>query len=204
MTAPVSAPDDVWAWRVADYDRPLWVSPNRNAGRWNQAGSPPTQYWSTHPAAAWAEALRNSQVDSLQDLHQQRRRLWVARLQTMGLVRVPFDAALQLGLRAEDLVDDDWTACQAAATRLRTSGTTGIVVPSAALPGGSNVVLFGPRVAIILDLTPLDDADLPIAAAAADAHAPEAVLAVLRRHGEAHNGLLAHQHGQPQPLIDVV
>lgn len=204
MTAPSTAPDAVGAWRVADYDRPLWVSPNRNAGRWNQAGSPPTQYWGMHPAAAWAEALRNSQVESEQDLHQQRRRLWVARIPTTGLLQVPFDAAIQLGLQPEDLVDDDWTACQAAANRLRAAGTGGIVVPSAALPGASNVVLFGPRVTISLDLTPLDDGDLPVAAAAADAHAPEAVLAVLRRHGEVHAGLLAHQHGQPQPLVHVL
>lgn len=51
-------------------------------------------------------------------------------------------AAAKWGLGTGDLVDDDWSACHTAARRLRAAGVDTIRVPSAALPGTENLVLF--------------------------------------------------------------
>lgn len=45
-------------WRLASWDTPLWVGPNRRAGRYNRLGGDPTQYLSWHPWGPWAELLR--------------------------------------------------------------------------------------------------------------------------------------------------
>jgi hypothetical protein len=42
-------------------------------------------------------------------------------------------------------VDDDYTRCQAEGARLRELGYAGVVAPSAALPGFTNVTVFGRR-----------------------------------------------------------
>ena len=44
----------VVGYRVADWDTPLWISPNRSPTRWGTSGAI-VQYWSTHPLTPWAE-----------------------------------------------------------------------------------------------------------------------------------------------------
>jgi RES domain-containing protein len=189
-------------YRVADYDRPLWVSPHRQSGRYHRAGSQPTQYWASHPAGAWAEAARATNARSADDLLNERRRLWVGRLGTASAVEIGFHNASSIGLTAHDLVDDDWSACQAAADRFRGADTQVLIVPSAALPGSSTVVMFGPRVSVPLDLDSVDDSvDLPVAVAAVDGHGPQAVLPLVRWRGEAHEGLRAYTLGRPEPVL---
>src|SRR5690606_33389893 len=43
------------AWRLAAWDTPFWVHPNRAAGRFNPPATGPVQYWSLHPLTPWAE-----------------------------------------------------------------------------------------------------------------------------------------------------
>ena len=192
-------------YRVADYDSPLWVNPPRHAGRFHRSGQDPTQYWSTHPAGAWAEAARATGARTVEDLRLERRRLWVGRVDPERLADVDFSSAGTVGLTAKDLVSGDWAACQDAADRLRAERRAGLVAPSAALPGTSSVVLFGPRVAVPLAGDAIDnDLDFPVALAAADGHAPEAILPLVRWRGEVHEGLRAFERGQPPPRLPVL
>jgi hypothetical protein len=39
-------------YRVADWDTPLWVNPNRSPSRWWTPGAI-VQYWSLHPLTPW-------------------------------------------------------------------------------------------------------------------------------------------------------
>jgi hypothetical protein len=64
-------------------------------------------------------------------------RTWAIDVPADGLVEIPYDDAW---------VADDYAACQGLADTLRTAGHAGAIVPSAALPGTRNVVLFGGRV----------------------------------------------------------
>ena len=50
---------EVVAFRLANYETPLWSVENFSAGRYNAAGSGSTQYLSLHPLTPWAELLRN-------------------------------------------------------------------------------------------------------------------------------------------------
>jgi hypothetical protein len=44
------------AYRATSYDVPLWVNPNRRSGRWNLAGTMPTQYMSLDAECHFAES----------------------------------------------------------------------------------------------------------------------------------------------------
>ena len=50
---------EVIAFRLANYETPLWAVENFAAGRYNAAGAGCTQYLSLHPLTPWAELLRN-------------------------------------------------------------------------------------------------------------------------------------------------
>ena len=60
--------------------------------------------------------------------------------------RVDFDDCASYGLTPDQLVGDDYTATQALADAVRGSGARAMIVPSAALPGTHNLILFGVRV----------------------------------------------------------
>jgi hypothetical protein len=50
---------DLIAFRLANYETPMWAVKNFSAGRYNDADSGFTQYLSLHPLTPWAEILRN-------------------------------------------------------------------------------------------------------------------------------------------------
>ena len=60
--------------------------------------------------------------------------------------RVDFDECATYGCTPDELVGDDYGATQLLADEVRASGASAIVVPSAALPGTHNLILFGIRV----------------------------------------------------------
>lgn len=190
--------------RVASWDRPLRVNPNRQPGRWNRAGSPPTQYIALHPLASWAEYLRWHDLRDPRRIGEIRLGVWAIRVIVDDVRVVRYDTASSIGLRAEDLVDDDWTQCQAAADRLRADRAAPKVLqtPSAALPGALNIVILGPRVAIPYRLEPIDSGDLPVTLAAAGARPPTSLLGLVRYRGEEHPELAAWQRGERFELIE--
>jgi RES domain-containing protein len=190
--------------RVASWDTPLRVNPNRHAGRWNHAGAPATQYIALHPLGTWAEYLRWHGIRDAARARELRLGAWALRVFAEEVLAVGFENARELGLRAEDLVGGDWAPCQAAAERLRRDRARpkALEVPSAALPGARNLVILEPRVAAPYMLEPLDAVDTPVTLAAAGAHPPASLLELVCHRGEEHAELLAWRAGIPFRLVE--
>jgi RES domain-containing protein len=190
--------------RVASWDAPLRVNPNRQAGRWNYADSGVTQYVGLHPLAPWAEYLRWHDIRDAAYARELRLGVWAIRLIVDDVLEVNYEAAPSLGLRPEDLVSDDWSACQAVGERLRAnrSGSKILRTPSAALPGAHNIVILEPRVSIPYSFNPIDAADVPVSLAAAGARPPSSLLELVRYRGEPHPQLAAWLRGEAYELIE--
>ena len=189
---------------MASWDTPLRVNPNRQPGRWNYADSGATQYIALHPLATWAEYLRWHDLRDPESLREIRLGVWAIRVIADDVLVVGFDNAGTLGLRPEDLISDDWAGCQAAAERLRADPGAPKVLetPSAALPGGRNVVILDARVAIPYGAEPVDEVDVPVSLAAAGARPPTSVLDLVRFRGEPHSEFEAWQRGEQFTLVE--
>lgn len=191
------------AYRLAAWDTPFWVRPNRGPARYHDAMAGPTQYLSLHPLGPWAEHLRAHGIREPERLAELRLRLWAVRLEADRVQALDFDSAEQHGLRPADLVSDDHGACRAFADRVRLDPSAPVVwrVPSAALPGTRNLVIFGPRVASAYGAPPIDpEVDLPAAVAADRATTIEGLLARVRHRGERHAELEAWRRGRAYRL----
>ena len=184
-------------YRLAAWDTPLWVLPNRRAGRYNRAGEGPTQYLALHPLTPWAELLRFDGRRTEEEVDELRPPLWALRLtlDPARTIELTFDNASDWGLRPEDLVHDDRTATQTLAARLRAdpTGPTALIAPSAALPGTRNLALLDAHVKIEYEQTPVDEGDIAAALAALQARAPRGLVgAVHHRNAQVeHAGLQA-------------
>jgi hypothetical protein len=186
------------AFRLAAWRRPLRTEPSRVAGRFHRVTEEsPTQYLCLHPLGPWAEFLRGSGLRTPEQLALVRHRAWALRIDLSGLVRIGFDEAPQHGLRPGDLVSDDLRACHRLADRLRAAGVPGAIVPSAALPGTGNVVLFGARAAAPYLNEPLSAVDVPASLTADGGRPPLGLLARVRRRGGPHAALEAWLVGEP-------
>lgn len=174
----------VEAYRLANWDTPLWANPNRREGRFGREGDI-VQYWALHPLTPWAEQLRFHGIRTVDEARELRLRPWVARVPLLDDAPIiTFDTAEEHGVDPEVLINDDWGPCQAWAASLAVSA---IVVPSAALPGTSNLVMFGPRVRSLFGVEPFDPAvDVPCTPYAQDATVIGDLLPFVRFRGSAH------------------
>ncbi len=115
--------------RVASWDTPLRVNPNRQAGRYNYAESAATQYISLHPLASWAEYIRWHDLREPAALREIRLGVWAIRVIAQDLLVLDYNSAEAQEIRAEDLISDDWGPCpgpgRAATRRQRPQGTAG-------------------------------------------------------------------------------
>lgn len=189
-------------YRVSAYDTPCPPSPSRRTGRWGVAAGEVVNYWSIHPYAAWAETYRfdGTDVDTVGTISQ---RLWIGRFEHLDIVDLTGADAGDWGLSTEDLVDDDWTACHQAAQRLTAAGIRAIRVPSAALPGADNLVLFGQRIAIEFDSVVEDhEIEIPCVVAADGSCGVPDVLRVVRRRGEPWKFRDRVNQSLPTPLLE--
>lgn len=191
------------AFRFANWDTPLWASPNRRAGRFGVIGET-VQYWCLHPLGCWAEHLRFHNITTEDEAAELRPRPWVAQIPVpVETPHLTFDNAAEHGLSPEALVDDDWRACQQWA---RDSDVEAVVVPSAALPGTENLVVFGPRVRLRWEATAGGDRYVPTEAVADLAQCMFELLPYVRYRGDPHQGLESWNRGDlpvEPPRIDL-
>jgi RES domain len=130
--------------RHAAYDSPWWAIPSSREGRFHRAGQDTVQYLSLHPLGPAAEMLRHN-VGPEGDPDDVILNLWTAVVDVDEVTRIDFDDCEKYGRTVDDLVGDDYAVTQALADVVRASGATAMVVPSAALPGTHNLILFGVR-----------------------------------------------------------
>lgn len=174
------------AFRYSNYDTPFWVRPNSESGRWHRAGDDPTQYLATTVEGAWAELIRAEGLGSEAEVSLIRMPMWVARVRVHRIADYgTFDKAAEAGFSPEALIDDDYHRCQEEGKRLRLAGYQGVLAPSAALPGSTNLTLFGPKVASSWEVQPLLPSSIPASTLAIGAP-PEGVVARVRQSGDAH------------------
>jgi RES domain-containing protein len=137
---------DAIAWRYSNYDTPFWARANTRDGRWNAAGEASVQYLAMEPNGAWAELIRAEELRSEDEVATVRMPLWVAAVNEVVVDYSTFDKAEAAGFAPAALIEDDWMRCQEEGRRLRTLGYGGVITPSAALPGGQNIAIFGARI----------------------------------------------------------
>lgn len=181
--------EELIAFRVANFETPMWNLPNPQAGRYNQRNSAPTQYLALHPLTPWAEVLRNSARTTAEQARGLRIALWVLRV---SLEREPleltYDNAADWGLDSEDLVADDQDPCREFAQRLRNDPSLPniLIAPSAALPGTRNLVILEERVDIDYHRDPIDIVDVPVALGSQDGHVAEGLWQLVYHRGTPH------------------
>src|SRR5439155_18904078 len=107
------------AYRCAAWETPFWFDPNPEVSRYNRSGEAPTTYLGLHPLTPWAEYLRANNCHTEDEVLAARPRTWAVRvtLAPDEVVQLSFDQPDPLS--AEELVDDDYSACQAFASGLR-------------------------------------------------------------------------------------
>jgi RES domain-containing protein len=138
------------AYRATTYDTPLWVSPNSRPGRWSRPEDETVaQYCSLDVASAVAEMVRYEGLREIDQARELRVGIWELRIDEGAIVDYSVPArAEEQGYAWEPLVSDSWRECQAEGLRIVEAGGRGVLGPSAALPGGIALTLFGPRTEI--------------------------------------------------------
>lgn len=150
-------------YRATTYDTCLWVSPNSRSGRWN---SPQTgaisQYCTLDVASALAEMVRSEDLRDVDEARELSVSVWELRIDEGAVVDYSSPSrAENQGFEWGALISDDWGACQAEATRLMAAGARGVLAPSAALPQGLTLTLFGPRTEIAWSVEPSLSIQIP-------------------------------------------
>lgn len=147
---------DTWvAFRqVARHFPPLWHPGSRRkptdqpSGRWHRSGEDYAQYFALDTDGAWSElvryeAIRTESQRLAADLRVRLWRCWITETDIADLGT--FDEIEAVGLDPALIIDDRHEGCQDLADELRAAGYRGLLSPSAALPYGQNLTLFGPR-----------------------------------------------------------
>lgn len=192
----------VVGYRLANWDTPLWASPNRRESRYGRPGGV-VQYWSLHPLAPWAEQLRFHNIRDAGEARELMQRPWAGQLSVPDdVLDLSFDNAEAHGISPAALVDDDWSGCQAWSDAFDGAA---VIAPSAALPGTNSLVLFGPLVRSPYGVAPLDPTvDVPCDPVADLSIVPPDLLQFVRWRGVPHAGYQAWVMGGSAPAPPVV
>lgn len=137
-------------YRATTYDTPLWVSPNSRPGRWSHPENETVaQYCTLDPASAIAEMVRYEDLRDVGEASELRVDVWELRVDEGAIVDLSTpERVKRQGFAWEPLVSDSWDRCQAEGLRITSLGARGVLAPSAALPRGVTLTLFGPRTEI--------------------------------------------------------
>jgi hypothetical protein len=112
--------------------------------------------------------------------------LWTALVEVDDVTRVDFDDCAKYGLTPDELVGDDYARTHALADVVQGSGATAMMVPSAALPGTHNLILFGVRVLNPFHCGPLTPEEVPTGHLTDGARSPAEVAPHVRWFGAPH------------------
>jgi RES domain len=119
--------------------------------------------------------------------------MWAIRVvQAMIVDYSTFERASEAGFNVDALVDEHYTRCQQEGARLRSLGCSGVLAPSAALPGETNLTLFGPRMASTWDRPASLASSLPATLITKGAP-PPGLLSRVRARGASHATLAAYR-----------
>jgi RES domain-containing protein len=137
-------------YRATTYDTPLWVSPNSRPGRWSHPEDRTiAQYCTLDVASAIAEMVRNENLREFDEARELRVSIWEMRVAEGAIVDYSIPPrAREQGFPWESLLSDSWEECRAEGQRIQALGGRGVLAPSAALPQGIALTLFGPRTEI--------------------------------------------------------
>ena len=180
------------AHRYSSYDTPFWVRENSLPGRWHVRGDGPTQYLSLSTDGAWAELIRNEELRTEDEIAMVSVAMWAVLInQGMIIDYSSFQLAELAGFDPSALVDENYERCQREGARLREEGYAGVLAPSAALPGATNLTLFGARVASTWDRPHLLASSIPATEITKGAP-PLGLLARVRHVGAPHADFVAY------------
>jgi RES domain-containing protein len=174
--------------RHAAYDTPWRASASSYSGRFHRAGSDIVQYLSLHPLGPAAEMLRHN-VGRSGDPDDVVLNLWTAVVDVDEVTRVEFDDCDAYDLTPDELVGDDYTRTQILADHVRAGGAKAMIVPSAALPGTRNLVLFGVRLLQSYLWEPLSPEEIPTGHLTDGARPPAEVAPHVRWIGDSHQSV---------------
>jgi RES domain-containing protein len=186
-------------YRIANWHTATRRLKSEISGRYATSRNIPTQYFSLHPATAWAEFIRHEFITTPEQLMLVSSRLWVSTVDIADFVEITFANAHEFGILPEQLVSDSYGATQALVDRLleQSSELLGLITPSAALPGTRNVAFFGQRTDAPY-IGPLKGAaGVPSAVAADDSSYLGELLPLVCHFGQPHPGYIAHRNGRP-------
>jgi hypothetical protein len=189
------------AFRHAAYDSPWWALPSSREGRFHRAGEDTVQYLSLHPLGPAADMLRHN-VGPDGDADDVVLSLWAAVIDIDDVTRVDFADCERYGHTADELVGDDYTATQALGDDVRASGATAMVVPSAALPGTHNLVVFGVRLLYPFLWEPLMPEEIPTGHLSDGARAAAEVVSHVRWFGTVHTAAEQYKATGAYDLFD--
>jgi hypothetical protein len=128
--------------------------------------------------------------------------LWTAVLDIDDVTRVDFDDCERYGRTVDELVGDDYTPTQALGGAVKASGAIAMVVPSAALPGTHNLILFGVRLLHPFLWEPLMPEEVPTGHLTDNARAAAEVAGHVRRFGTAHTAAAQEKATGTDDLFD--
>ncbi|HEX6687960.1 MAG TPA: RES family NAD+ phosphorylase, partial [Solirubrobacterales bacterium] len=121
------------------------ATPSQESGRWHVEGRGYAQYMSLDPTAAWAEFIRREEIRDEERRKAARRNLWRLTVEETAIADLSsFEKFSTCGLDPK-LAIGKWRQSQALADELREAGYRGLLTPSAALPDGINLTVFGER-----------------------------------------------------------
>ncbi len=171
--------------RHAAYDTPWRASASPTSGRFHRADSDIVQYLSLHPLGPAAEMLRHH-VGPGGDPDHVLMNLWTAVVDVDEVTRVDFENCHTFGLTPDELIGEDYAPTQKLSDDVRAEGTTALIVPSAALPGTHNLILFGIRLLHPFLWEPIDPEEIPTGHLTDGARPPAEVRDQVRWIGAAH------------------
>lgn len=167
--------------------------PSQSAGRWHAQGESYAQYLSLEPLGAWAELVRFEGIRGAVRAEQYRRRLWLVLVRESAIADLSsFKAYRACGLDPLVAVGDH-AASQRLAEELRAADYRGVLSPSAALAGATNLTLFGPRYEKVLTsglarwANPRPELRLPCSLVV-EGHPPEQLISETVFEGSEHDG----------------